>query len=559
MTAVSAEGRYCGADRRRQERPVDAERRRSAAPPAPADGGRLLRRLAILLLAAVIAPHLALAFTSDATLVSFRSGVVSLGTALYVSAGLSALLRWRLTGDARVALAGTGLLVYGTVNGFFLPLASVIAGDTMSELGAGGVVRALNAVVVICLLVRSLSTPTVNARLRPVQVFVLASGTLTLVFFVLAMFTARSEAPPLGPGTVTGLYTALTVGWAAAAALFVRRAAVRLQADVLWLGLALGCLSLANLIRALPSGQDDAGLLAAAVVSSLAAAVALFGSSFHLAALLGSLGSERLRLRGALVAQEVEQAHREERLHDVRSTLAAIRCAAGTLHRYDEKLAHAQRASLQSAVTAELVRLERLIDPGEQQGSQAFSLSEALTGVVETERALGSQIHVSLGALSATGRSEDTAAIVQNLLVNARRYACGTPITVTATEAEGHVEVAVMDRGPGLTPEERDAVFDRGQRGAAAHQAHGSGLGLFVSRRLATEQGGRLLVTDRPGGGACFLLRLPSAQQSVDELDEVLDRGDARPSRTAVGELDDRRRELPLGKDHHVVRGHVLA
>jgi signal transduction histidine kinase len=238
------------------------------------------------------------------------------------------------------------------------------------------------------------------------------------------------------------------------------------------------------------------------------------------------MGTERLRLR---VALEEQEAGREERLHDVRSTLAAIRCAAGTLHRYDGKLASTQRATLQSAVTSELVRLGRLIDPVDQAEVRPFELGPALAGVVETERALGSEIHVQLENVVAVGRSDDTAEIVQNLLVNARRYAAGTPITLCAQVSRRYVEVLIQDEGPGLSMEDRVTVFGRGRRGAAKDQAPGSGLGLFVARRLAVEQGGDLVVTDRPGGGACFVLRLPSvtSQQDLDQLRDVGDGGHA--------------------------------
>jgi signal transduction histidine kinase len=295
-----------------------------------------------------------------------------------------------------------------------------------------------------------------------------------------------------------------------------------MRGDQLWLGLALGCLAIGNILRATPFGDPAAGLLSAATISIIAATVVLYGSIRHLTHLLRGMGTERLRLR---VALEEQEAGREERLHDVRSTLAAIRCAAGTLHRYDGKLASTQRATLQSAVTSELVRLGRLIDPVDQAEVRPFELGPALAGVVETERALGSEIHVQLENVVAVGRSDDTAEIVQNLLVNARRYAAGTPITLCAQVSRRYVEVLIQDEGPGLSMEDRATVFGRGRRGAAKDQAPGSGLGLFVARRLAVEQGGDLVVTDRPGGGACFVLRLPSvtSQQDLDQLGDVGD------------------------------------
>jgi signal transduction histidine kinase len=156
--------------------------------------------------------------------------------------------------------------------------------------------------------------------------------------------------------------------------------------------------------------------------------------------------------------------------------------------------------------------------------------------VVETERALGSEIVVDLRFVRAAGRPEDTAEIVQNLLVNARRYAQGSRIRITSYTRHGLVELCVEDFGPGLSAAEREEVFGRGSRGRAGHDVPGSGLGLYVSRRLATEQGGELIVTGRRGGGARFVLRLPSAVQELgDEQRDVADGLHGDDSQLTVG------------------------
>ena len=502
---------YIGPDRRARDRAPgeDARVRRT-------DGGTLLAVLALALLAAVLLPLLAGRLVADpARLTELRTGLASLATALFVAAALGYVLRWKLTGEAPVALVGVALLVYGSVNGFFVPLAPGLVGTGASVGGSAALVRAMTSAVVVYLLVRSLSTPVVDSRLRPGRLYAVAALALVAVFSLLGLATSAQSTPPLPEQASVPLNLLLALGWGTAALLFVRRAADRLQGDVLWLGLALGCLGLANLLRALPVGHGPAGMLAATAVSALAASVALYGAARHVTELLGSFDAERLRLRVDLLSHAEQLQHerdrRDERLHDVRSTLAAVRLAAGTLQRYDGKLASTQRASLTSAVTSELVRLERLIDPADGDRARPFDVEEALEGVVATERALGSDIVVSLKGVRALGRPEDTAAIVQNLLVNARRYAPGSPIRITSYARRAQVEVRVEDRGPGLTAHEREEVFARGHRGSAGEQVAGSGLGLYVSRRLATEQGGDLLVTDRRGGGACFVLRLPAA------------------------------------------------
>lgn len=101
--------------------------------------------------------------------------------------------------------------------------------------------------------------------------------------------------------------------------------------------------------------------------------------------------------------------------------------------------------------------------------------------------------------------------IIANLLDNAVKYG-GEPGRVTVTvgsPAEG-VEVTVRDDGPGIAPDDLGRVFERFYRGAGAARAGGSGLGLYISRQIATRLGARLSCSSTPGEGAAFTLQFPS-------------------------------------------------
>ena len=69
----------------------------------------------------------------------------------------------------------------------------------------------------------------------------------------------------------------------------------------------------------------------------------------------------------------------------------------------------------------------------------------------------------------------------------------------------------VMDEGPGVPTAEREAIWRPYQRGAAARQTAGSGIGLSVVADVVAEHGGRYSVKDGPGGrGAVFRIELPA-------------------------------------------------
>ncbi|XVQ87829.1 ATP-binding protein [Microbispora siamensis] len=80
-----------------------------------------------------------------------------------------------------------------------------------------------------------------------------------------------------------------------------------------------------------------------------------------------------------------------------------------------------------------------------------------------------------------------------------------------AREALAGALLEVRDDGPGIPPEDREAVFDRFTRldDARTRDAGGSGLGLAIVREIAARHGGTVVIGDSPGGGACFTVRLP--------------------------------------------------
>ena len=99
--------------------------------------------------------------------------------------------------------------------------------------------------------------------------------------------------------------------------------------------------------------------------------------------------------------------------------------------------------------------------------------------------------------------------VLINLVGNAIRYAPeASAITLTTGQKGTYALLTVADEGPGLSPEQQALVFDKFERLGRSGDG-GSGLGLYISRRLARAMGGDLIVESAPGQGARFTLSLP--------------------------------------------------
>jgi PAS domain S-box-containing protein len=101
--------------------------------------------------------------------------------------------------------------------------------------------------------------------------------------------------------------------------------------------------------------------------------------------------------------------------------------------------------------------------------------------------------------------------IVANLVSNAVRYGASPVVVSLLSGDSGTVHVRVDDSGPGVPEDFVPRLFDRFARGEDHRSSGGTGLGLYIARRLAAANNGSLRYLARPGAGATFVLELPRA------------------------------------------------
>ena len=160
---------------------------------------------------------------------------------------------------------------------------------------------------------------------------------------------------------------------------------------------------------------------------------------------------------------------------------------------------------------------------------EAVVLAEPLTAAVERlQESVDDAIVVIDGSIPATQVQGDEllSSIFRNLLKNAIQHNDEPvpEVRVSATDCGDHVEVCIVDNGPGVPDAQKTTIFGRGEKGL---ESDGTGIGLYLVNTLVENYGGDVWVEDRAGStdtagrrpqasnndpkGARFVVELPTA------------------------------------------------
>ncbi len=215
--------------------------------------------------------------------------------------------------------------------------------------------------------------------------------------------------------------------------------------------------------------------------------------------------------------------------HDLRTPLASITAAVTSLQGRDATFDARARDELLETIREEAGRLNRLVGnflhlsrirAGAFVPARApVAVDEVIEGVVARMQpavkghSIRLQIRENLPEVPADLVQIEQ--VVTNLLENAVKFSPpGSEIRISAVRWENTVQVRVTDRGGGISPDERQRVFEPFFRRSDTGTGTGTGLGLAIAKAIVEAHGGSIWIESAPGGGAAVTFRLPMRPRS---------------------------------------------
>jgi len=211
--------------------------------------------------------------------------------------------------------------------------------------------------------------------------------------------------------------------------------------------------------------------------------------------------------------------------HELRTPLTSIRGFA-ELHRQGavpegektkELISRIEKESMRMGSLVEDLLMLARIDQSREIVMADVDLSTLIKEAVTSAQVAGPEHPITSDIahdVHTQGDSDKIYQVVTNLLANARAHTpAGTAIHVATYSADDGTYVTVADKGPGLSAEDQQHVFERFYRVDTSRQrssSDGSGLGLSIVDEVMKAHGGSVSVSSEPGNGATFTLHFKS-------------------------------------------------
>lgn len=213
--------------------------------------------------------------------------------------------------------------------------------------------------------------------------------------------------------------------------------------------------------------------------------------------------------------------------HELRSPLTSVKGFSATLVKRWDRFTDEQKLQFVQTINSDAERMGRIVsevldlarlESGRLElhrteidlSAIAEKAAEHLSGLPGADRV---RIEVEQGFM-AFGDAERLQHVIGNLLENAIKFSDEGDIVVSAARADGAVTLTVADEGVGIDPDRLPDIFSGPAPAGQRSGPSGSGLGLYLTKRLIEAHGGEISVDSRLQQGSTFTVTLPADGQA---------------------------------------------
>jgi signal transduction histidine kinase len=207
--------------------------------------------------------------------------------------------------------------------------------------------------------------------------------------------------------------------------------------------------------------------------------------------------------------------------HELRTPLGFIKGYSTTLLRQDTEWDEATRREFLAIIDEEADHLttliENVLESARLQSNtmpirfQPVRLDAIIRDIALRSQARYKDMKIALNFTVTPIIQADSirlAQVLTNLFNNAAKYAPGAEISISLTEEKHKYRIWFSDKGPGISPEHLPHLFQRFYR-VPGQTTTGSGLGLFICKKIIEAHEGTISVESEPGKGTTFVIDFP--------------------------------------------------
>ena len=209
--------------------------------------------------------------------------------------------------------------------------------------------------------------------------------------------------------------------------------------------------------------------------------------------------------------------------HELRSPLTSVKGFSATLLKRWDRFNDEQRLQFVETIHADAERMGRIV-------SEVLDLARLETGRLELNPTAVNAKAIVDRAVEAHSRQSGAERVevdvpeelilwadpdrlghvLGNLVENAIKFSDEGPITISASTRDGTVVISVADKGVGIEEDRVEDVFSGPAPTGQKATPSGTGLGLYLSRKLVEAHGGRITVRSKVGAGSTFSVEMPA-------------------------------------------------